>query len=176
MTTANELLARYDNDPLDVTKGELAGALWEVLDLAAKRLDDVVALRARQESETLADEPQASGRLATQPQPDVRDAIATIADAWEYLLSELSETVRDGYASQLADVAAAIDDAVAGSVTPTEGTPADRRRAATERSLAGMDAIQRAEAVAGAAIPTWERIGPNGVERWEEDRGQWEGR
>jgi hypothetical protein len=57
--------------------------------------------------------------LATRPRPDVRDAIATIAEAWEYMLSELSETVRDGYASQLADVAAAIDAAVAGSATPT---------------------------------------------------------
>jgi hypothetical protein len=50
---ANELLARWDHE-LDVTKGELAGALWEMLDLAAKRLDDVVALRAA---------------LATRPQP-----------------------------------------------------------------------------------------------------------
>jgi hypothetical protein len=73
---ANELLARYNHD-LDVTKGELAGALWEVLDLAAKRLDDVVALRARQESETLADEPQASGRLATQPQPIFEAVVKT---------------------------------------------------------------------------------------------------
>jgi hypothetical protein len=72
---------------------------------------------------------------ATRPPPDLRAAIATIAEAWEYMVGDPPGDIRTAITVELGDVQATIEaalEAVAGSATPTW----EELAAAIERFLA----------------------------------------
>jgi hypothetical protein len=108
----DEFLPAYeadDNEWWRAACGDHQNWFEEAVDRMRAAEAELVALRAA---------------LATQPQP-LRDAIATIAEAWEYMVGDLPDDIRKAITVELGDVQATIEaaqEASAGSATPTKET------------------------------------------------------